>query len=241
MQHFRVRPIGDLRQQLGVVDRFRLDAARQRKAQLVEHGAEAGDAVVAGTIVIAEQRRLLVLLDKARRRDVGEDHALFDQLVRVVAHGALYALDTAFRVEDKLRFFGLERDAAARLARLFQHLIHVVQLFQRLHQRCVLFAQLRVALQDIPHFVIGESRMGVHYRFIVFEAGQLACGGDSHLAHHAETIDLRVERAEPVGEHFRQHRHYLRREVDRGAALQRFVVQRRAGTHIVADVGNGYP
>ncbi len=112
LQHLRIRPIGDLRQQFGIVDRLGFGAARQRKAQLVEHGAEAGDAVVAGAIVIAEQRRLLMLLDKARRRDVGEDHALFDQLVRVVAHGALYALDAAFRIEDKLRFFGLERDAA---------------------------------------------------------------------------------------------------------------------------------
>ncbi len=164
--------------------------------------------------MIAEQRWFLMFLDKARRGDVGEDHALFDQLVCVVAHGALYAFNTTFRIEDKLRFFGLKRDAAARLARFFQHLIHAVQLFQRLQQRRVLFAQLRVALQDIPHFGVSQTRVRVHYRFVVLKAGQLARGGDSHLAHHAEAIDLRIQRAEPVGEHFRQHGDHLRREID---------------------------
>ncbi len=118
-----------------------------------------------------EQRRLVGFLDEARRRDVGQDHALFDQLVRIVTLGLFDTLNAALGVEDKLRLFALKRDPAALCARLIQHFVEVMQLFDVLDQRRVLFAQLLIALQHMPHLGIGQTRMRAHHRFVELVAG----------------------------------------------------------------------
>ena len=105
----------------------------------------------------------------------------------------------------------------------------------------VVLAQLLIALQNVPHLVVGQAGVRAHHRLVELGRGQAPLGGDGHLAHHAQAIDLWVQRAQSVGQHFRQHRDHLRREVDRVAAAARFVIQRGAWTHIVADVGDRDP
>ena len=50
---------------------------------------------------------------------------------------------------------------------------------------------------------------------------------------------LSLQRAEIVGDALGQHRHDAVREIDRVAALPRFLVERAAGPHIGGDVGDG--
>ena len=241
LQHLVVRPVGNGGQQLGVIARLRLAASRQLEAQLRQHRAESGDRIVARLIVNAEQRGLFGFLHEARGGDIGEDHALFDKLVGVVALGLLNAFDAALGVKDEFRFFSFKRDPAALGAGAVQHFVEVVQLLNMLDQRRVLLAQLPVALQHVPDFGIGQARVGAHHRFIEFVAGQPAFRRNGHLADHAQPVHLRIQGTKAVGEHLRQHRHHLRREVHRGAAAAGFGIQRRIRAHVVADVGNGHP
>ncbi|MNP45232.1 hypothetical protein D3C76_1391380 [compost metagenome] len=108
MQHFCVRTIADGLQQLGVIARLGFVAARQLKAQLRQHGTERGDGFGGRFIVNTEQRRLFGFLNEARRGDVRQDHALFNQLVRIVTLGLFDPLDATFCVEDELRLFTLK-------------------------------------------------------------------------------------------------------------------------------------
>ncbi|CSF26183.1 Uncharacterised protein [Shigella sonnei] len=116
-----------------------------------------------------------------------------------------------------------------------------MQLFEMLNQRDVLLAQILIALQNMPDFGVGQTRVRAHHRFVEFVARQAAFRRNRHLAHHTQAVYLRVERTQAVREHFRQHRDNLRREVHRRATVTRFSVQRRWRTHIVADVGNRDP
>lgn len=52
-----------------------------------------------------EQRRLLRLLNEARGGDVRRDHALFNQLMRIVTLSLFDTLNTAFGIEDEFSFF----------------------------------------------------------------------------------------------------------------------------------------
>ncbi len=55
-----------------------------------------------------------------------------------------------------------------------------------------------------------------------------------------QAVDVRVQRTQAVGQRLGQHRNDAAREVHAGAALERVFVQRVAGTHVVADVGDGH-
>ena len=108
LQHFRIRAIGDGGQQFCVIARLRLVAARQFQTQLRQHAAERGNRLGARLIVNTEQRRLLRLLNEARSGDVRQDHALFNQLVRVVTLSLLNTFNTTFSIKDEFSFFTLK-------------------------------------------------------------------------------------------------------------------------------------
>ncbi|MNS91205.1 hypothetical protein D3C72_1252840 [compost metagenome] len=171
LQHFRIRTIADGLQQLGVIARLWFTATRQLQAQLRQHRTERGDRFSGRFIVNTEQRRLFGFLNETRRRDVCQDHALFNQFVGIVTLRLLDTLDTTLSVEDKLRLFALKGDPAALFARLVQHFVEVVQLFDVFDQRRILLAQLLVALQHVPDFGVCQARVRAHHCFIEFIAG----------------------------------------------------------------------
>lgn len=55
-----------------------------------------------------EQGRFLGLLNEARSGNVRRDHALFNQLVRIVTLSLFNAFNTAFSIEDEFSFFTLK-------------------------------------------------------------------------------------------------------------------------------------
>ena len=66
-----------------------------------------------------------------------------------------------------------------------------------------------------------------------------AVGADHHAHGNRGAILARPQRAQVVGDALRQHRHHAVGEIDRIAAHQRFAIERRAGRHIMGDVGDG--
>ena len=241
LQHFRVRTIADGFQQLGVIAWLRLITARQLQTEFSQHGAERGYGLRGWLVVNTEQRRLFGFLNETCRRDVRQDHTLFNQLVRIVTLSLFDTLDTTLSVKDKLRLFTLKRDPTALFARLIQRFVEVVQLFDVFDQRRVLFAKILIALQHMPDLGIGQARMRTHHRFVELIARQTSLAGDGHFADHTQAVHLRVEGTQAVGEHFWQHRYNLRREVDRRTAAARFVIQRRVRTHVIAHIRDSHP
>ena len=170
LQHFCIRTIANGFQQLGVIARLWLIAARQLQTELGQYGAERGDGFRRRFIVNTKQRRLFGFLNEACRRDVRQDHTLFNQLVRIVTLSLFDTLNAALGVEDKLRLFALKGDPAALFARLIQRFVEVMQLFDVFDQRRVLFAQILVALQHMPDLGVGQTRVRAHHRFVEFIA-----------------------------------------------------------------------
>ncbi len=64
-------------------------------------------------------------------------------------------------------------------------------------------------------------------------------GADDHAHGERGAILMGTQRAQIVGNTLRQHWHNAVREIDRIAAHQGLAVKRRAGRHIVRDVGDG--
>ena len=233
LQHGGVRARLDLVHQLGVVLGGRRIAAGQGQAGQLQKAVQDFQFFRGGAFVHAVQARMGVLEQEIRRADVGGQHAFFDQPMRVVAGDRHNALDFALFVEQHLRFGGFKVDGAATVAGGQQHLEQRIQVLHMRQHR--VFAAV---LQPVPHLVVGQPRLGQHHRRVEGVAANLATAVDVHVAHHAQAFDFRVQRANAVGQRLGQHRDHPAREIHRIAALDRGEVQRVAGLHIMADVGN---
>ena len=186
-----------------------------------------------------------MLLQELGSGHVGSQHALFDQLVGIVAHGRADFRDLALVTEDDAGFLGLEVDGATGVTRLHQHLVQVVQVLQVWHDRLVLFAQ-RLAftgarvLEHAADLVVGQAGVGVDNAFVELIVDHLAGLVHGHFADHGQAINMRVQRAQAVGQLLGEHRHHALGEVHRVAALLRFDVQGRTQAYIAGHVGNGH-
>ena len=144
-----------------------------------------------------------------------------------------------FSSADDLRLGGLEVHRAARAAVFEQRAVHLVQMDQVRHQFTapLRLGAARVA-EDRRHLGVGEARLRADHRRVELVGGDRAVAIDHHVAHHRQPVLFGVERAQPVGQFLRQHRDHAARKVHRGGTLVRVVVDRLAGLHVVADVGD---
>src|SRR5207253_2359562 len=94
--------------------------------------------------------------------------------------------------------------------------------------------------EDRADLVVGQTSLGVDHRFVELVIGHFAGFRDGHLAHHGQTVDFRVQRAQAVGQLLRQHRDNALGEVHRVAAYLRLGIQRRTYLHIAGNVGDGH-
>ena len=166
-----------------------------------------------------------VSLEKVRRGDIGTQHALFDQLVRVVAHHRHNGLDFALLIEDDAGFHRLEIDGAALIAGSPEHTIETMQTLQIRHP-LIVHIRMGALLQHFTHLGVGQARMGMDYRFIKLRFAQFTGAAQFHLTDHCQTVYLWLERAQPIRQGLRQHGHHPLGEVHGVAALGRLLVQR---------------
>ena len=81
--------------------------------------------------------------------------------------------------------------------------------------------------------------MRTHHGFVERGARDPPLAIDLHVANETQPIHFRIERADAVRQGLRQHRHHEAGEIHRGGAFLRFLVQRKARSHVVRDIGDG--
>ena len=248
----RVGTLADLLQQMGEVARMHLRPRRHAQLEFLEELLQVGVLLLGRSVVDTVGRWYFGGNQKFRRLHVRRDHAFLDQLVRVVAlqHAGLHHF--AGVAEHEAHLAGLELDRAAALARLGQDREQLVQALDVRQQRADLrqrvVAQLlqhRIAFRRdrhhrVPDLGVGQARVRMHHRLVESGTRDFALAVDLHVADEAQAIDVGLERADPVRQRLRQHRHDETGEVHRRRAPGRFLVQRRAGAHVIRHVGDGH-
>ena len=98
---------------------------------------------------------------------------------------------------------------------------------------------LRFLANPFPHLGVSEPAVRFHHGGIEAIGFDVARKRDFHVAHHAQPLHIGVERANAVGEIFRQHRYHAAREIHAGGAFLRILVDGIVGLHIMAHIGDG--
>ena len=184
---------------------------------------------------------MLALADELGAAHVGRQHGLFNQTVRFVAGAGHNFFNSASFVAQNLSFGGFKVHCPSPRPCRQQGAVHVRQINQVFHQR---LAPLRLWAMGVgqngSHFGVGEAGMAVHHRRVKLVRRHLAFMRHKHVTHHAQALHIGVERAQTIGELFRQHRNNAPRKVHAGGALISVHIDRRTRFHIVADICNGH-
>ena len=210
-----IRPPLDQLRQLGIVFRLWIVTATERQPQPAEELTQHFELGRRRPGVDSIQHRMLGLFEQTGRAHVGSEHAFLDQLVGVIAHHLHHPFDAPSFVEQHLRFHRFKIDGAAFATALQQRVINLLQCLQVRQQCFTLFcSQSHRFGQNGSHFGVSKTRLRMHHRRVKLVGLDVALRTDGHVARHYQAINLRIERAQPVGKLFRQHRDDPAREVD---------------------------
>ena len=138
-----------------------------------------------------------VLLQEVSSGNVSRQHALLNQLVRVVALDRRDSFYLAIFAEDDARLGGIEVDRSAAITSRAQTMIEAIECLNRFYHIGILLAQrftlVRIGLsQHARHFGVGEACLGVNYTLIELVVPQRTVALDRHLTDHRETVDFRI-------------------------------------------------
>ncbi len=124
---------------------------------------------------------------------VRQDHALFDQLVRLHARMQRDGMNALVRVNVESGLGRIEVEGTAGPPRLDEHAVHIHQWQQPVHQGPDLFTRLGLTIeQRILRLVVGESRGRAHHGRI--EARRLQCTLARHDHIRGQTQPINVWR-----------------------------------------------
>ena len=180
-----------------------------------------------------------ILFNEICTANVGRQHALFNQTVCVIARARNDFLDAAIVITNNLRLHRIEIHRTTRLPRLQQGAKHTMQVQQVWHAlRPLLRLRATGVRQNCRHLGICKTRMAVHDTRVKLIGMHLTLGRDQHVADHAQAIDIRVQRAQAVGQLFRQHGNHTTREIHTGCTLISVNVNGIAVLHVVTDISN---
>ena len=239
LQQLRVGTLANGVEQAGVILGPGFVAATEREPGFAEEGAQPLELVVGRSLVHPEQGRLPALFEKIRRAGIGGQHALLDQTMGVIACDRHDPFDLALVVEDHLRLGALEIDRAALVPRLQQYPEDRVEALEFAKPRGEPFALGGILLVERGgHLIVGQARMRMHHRRIEAVLPDLTADRDRHVADHAQTIHLGIQRTQAVGQLFRQHRDHPTWEIHGVAAVEGITVECRARLDVVRHVGN---
>ena len=205
-----------------------------------EHRTELAQALLVRRRMHPVQERNPAAGEPAGGGHVRREHALFDELVGDAPGRGLDVRDVAARREENAGLPDLEVYGAPPPPLLPQHAVDLPECFEMGHEPPEPPSDPGVAVKHRRlHLPVGEARPRAHDRVAEEGPRDPPTPVDVKLAGEAQPVHLRVERADPVREPLRQHRHHPPGEVDGGAAGGRFAVEGRFGRHVVGYVGDG--
>ena len=233
LQGFAVRALGNLFRQFAVVFRFGLVTAAQTQPQQCQLFAQDGQFFGRGAGMVAVECFVLVAQQEICRAYIGCQHAFFNQFVRVVAVHFFNAFDFAVVVKNHLCFNGFKLHCATLATVFLQNLEELVQGVQA----AFVFVVHRM-FQPIPHLVVCQPPVRFHHGRIKLVRFHVACISNRHIAHHAQPLHVRIQRADAVGQGFRQHGDDAAREIHAGGPFFGICIDGVIGADIVAHVCN---
>ena len=174
-----------------IVLRLRIVTTGELQPEFPQELAQHDELFRSRALVHAKQRRMIVAGKEVGSADVGSQHALLDQTVRVVALGGNDALDLAFAVEKHVRLDGFEVDRTAQRSGFHQFNEECVQCLQMRHQILELARGGALPVFDgLGYLGIGQPGARMHHRRIETIIAHLAARRDIHLADHAQAVNL---------------------------------------------------
>ena len=186
----------------------------------------------------AVDQLLLLLLQRLRRRHIGEDHELLDQLVGVKARRHDHPVHGSIGIQQDLAFGQIKIERRALGALDLQGLIGGPEGTQH---------GLDDRRGDVIHMAvnrrlglgIGELGRRAHHDAVEGMAALAPLLADDHAHGERRPVHERLQGAQIVRNALGQHGHDAVGEIDGVAAIQRFPVQRAMGAHIGGDIGDG--
>ena len=180
-----------------------------------------------------------MILEVRRDRLVREEHELLDQPVGYVTLERDDGLDDAALVQNHLRLVQVEIDRPPAPPRVVQDLEQIAHVLEHRHQRHVLLEQRRGAVgQNAVYGRVGHPFVAVNHAVVKLGMHHATVPIDLHQARLHESVDPRVEAAEPGRQLRRKHVHGSLWKVHRRAAIVRLAVERAAFAHVMRHVGD---
>ncbi len=139
-QHYRLNQVGivapiDGLQQLLIAGRFRLSLTRQTQSQLAEELTQVLQFFLTWPFVHTIKRWQFMLLKKTGSADISRQHALFDQLVGIIANDRDDLINLALFIKQNTGFNGFKINRTTLTARGSQSPVEFVQLHNVRHHR----------------------------------------------------------------------------------------------------------
>ncbi len=193
-----------------------------------------------GTFVNAKQASVFALCNKVSTAHIGSQHGFLNHPMGDVASTGDNFFDTTVFVTNDLRLGGLEVHRASLFAGLLKRLKHPMKI-EQIANALFAFEGFRPTgvTQNRSNFGVSKAGMAPHHGRIKLVSLNLPLEAHKHVTHHAQALDLRLQRAQAIRELFRQHGNHTAREIHAGCAVIRVNVNGRTRLYIMTDIGNG--
>ena len=186
-----------------------------------------------------KQAGLPALRNKVSAAHIGGEHCLLNQTVRIVAGAGHDSFDPSAFVANNLRLNGLEVNCTPFKPGFEQGQVEIMQVDQVRYPGLVPEGLRPTGVgQERSHLGVGQAGMAPHHRRVKLVSANITLLRDKHVAHHAQTLHLRVEGAQAIGEFLGKHRNHPTREVDTGRTVVGIHINGRPVLNVMTDVGN---
>ena len=146
-----------------------------------------------------KQTNMFAVSDEICRANIRSQHGFFNQAVRDIARARYYFFNPSRFVANNLGFCGFKIHRTTNATLLEQCLVDVVQVQQMRNQRFGLSSLGAAGVgQNGCDVGIGKTGMAEHHCRIKLISVHFTFGVNQHVANHAQTFNIRIERAQPV-------------------------------------------
>src|SRR5216684_1254229 len=169
---------------------------------------------------------------------IGGEHELFDEAVSDIALAARDIGHALLFVEFDDRLGKIEVDGAALVAAGIQEQSKLLHIAEARRERGVTLGHFRVGFEDFVDVGVGHTLGGANHNGSHARGFHVAGGVEFHERAHDEAIFVGLEGTHAVREGFGKHGDGAIGEVNGSAAEACFLVERRASSNVVRDIGD---